>query len=61
MVYRATDFKTNEYRNLSGGKDFEPIEPNPMLGFRGAFRYIANPDVFELELAAIKRVRELES
>ena len=58
VVYRATDFKTNEYRNLSGGKDFEPIEPNPMLGFRGAFRYIANPDVFELELAAIKRVRE---
>lgn len=58
VVYRATDFKTNEYRNLDGGKDYEPEEPNPMLGFRGAYRYIANADVFELELAAIKRVRE---
>lgn len=58
VVYRTTDFKTNEYRNLDGGKDYEPEEPNPMLGFRGAARYIANPDVFELELAAIKRVRE---
>lgn len=58
VVYRTTDFKTNEYRNLRGGKAFEPEEPNPMLGFRGAFRYIADPDVFELELAAINRVRE---
>ncbi|KKU47732.1 MAG: Phosphoenolpyruvate synthase [Candidatus Woesebacteria bacterium GW2011_GWF2_46_8] len=58
VVYRATDFKTNEYRALPGGKYWEPEEPNPMLGFRGAFRYIANPDVFTLELTAIKRVRE---
>lgn len=58
VVYRATDFKTNEYRNLDGGKDYEPEEPNPMLGYRGAFRYIADPEVFELELAAIRRVRE---
>ncbi len=58
VVYRATDFKTNEYRNLDGGKAFEPEEPNPMLGFRGAFRYIADPEVFELELAAVRRVRE---
>jgi len=58
VVYRATDFKTNEYRSLPGGANWEPIEPNPMLGFRGAFRYIANPDVFNLELQAIKRVRE---
>jgi len=57
VVYRATDFKTNEYRNLIGGKLYEPIEPNPMLGFRGAARYIANPDVFSLELEAIKKVR----
>ena len=58
VVYRTTDFKTNEYRHLDGGKTFEPEEANPMLGFRGAYRYIADPDVFELELAAIKRVRE---
>lgn len=56
VVYRATDFKTNEYRNLKGGKDYEPQEENPMLGFRGASRYLANPDVFKLELEAIKRV-----
>ncbi len=58
ITYRATDFKTNEYRSLNGGKYWEPIEPNPMLGFRGAFRYIANPEVFNLELLAIKKVRE---
>jgi pyruvate,water dikinase len=58
VTYRATDFKTNEYRSLEGGKAWEPVEPNPMLGFRGAFRYIANPEVFNLELTAIKRVRE---
>lgn len=58
VVYRATDFKTNEYRALPGGKDWEPVEPNPMLGFRGAFRYVASPEVFNLELKAIKKVRE---
>lgn len=58
VVYRATDFKTNEYRNLDGGKAYEPEEPNPMLGFRGAFRYVSDPDVFELEIAAIKKIRE---
>jgi len=58
VVYRATDFKTNEYRSLPGGEKWEPIESNPMLGFRGAFRYIANPEVFNLELQAIKKVRE---
>ncbi len=58
ILYRATDFKTNEYRNLVGGKEFEPQEPNPMLGFRGAYRYISDPRVFELELEAIKIVRE---
>jgi len=58
VVYRATDFKSNEYRNLRGGRFFEPQEANPMLGFRGAFRYIADPQSFELELAAIKKVRE---
>jgi len=58
VTYRATDFKTNEYRSLEGGKFWEPIEPNPMLGFRGAFRYVASPEVFNLELRAIKEVRE---
>lgn len=57
VVYRATDFKTNEYRNLIGGKDFEPEEPNPMLGYRGAYRYMSDPKVFELELETIKIVR----
>ena len=57
VIYRTSDFKTNEYRGLKGGKEFEPEEPNPMLGFRGAFRYIHNPEVFKLELEAIKLVR----
>ncbi len=58
VVYRTTDFKTNEYRALPGGKAWEPEEPNPMLGYRGAFRYIADPEVFTLELQAIKKVRQ---
>jgi len=57
VVYRTTDFKTNEYRHLIGGKAFEPEEENPFLGFRGAFRYLSDPAVFELELKAIKNVR----
>lgn len=57
VVYRTTDFKTNEYRNLKGGQEFEPEEPNPMLGFRGAARYVLDARVFEMELAAIKKVR----
>lgn len=58
VLYRATDFKTNEYKNLKGGKFYEPDEPNPMLGYRGAFRYIHDPRVFKLEIEAIKKVRE---
>jgi len=58
VIYRATDFKTNEYRNLDGGEAFEPKEENPMIGFRGCFRYIKDPEVFNMELAAIKKVRE---
>ncbi|MCJ7786912.1 phosphoenolpyruvate synthase, partial [Patescibacteria group bacterium] len=57
VVYRTTDFKTNEYRHLIGGKAFEPEEENPLLGYRGAFRYINDSQVFELELEAIKKVR----
>lgn len=58
VIYRATDFKTNEYRHLTGGKAYEPEEPNPMLGYRGAYRYLADPAVFALELEAIKKVRQ---
>ena len=57
IIYRATDFKTNEYRHLKGGEKYEIEESNPMLGYRGAFRYITDPAVFELELEAIKLVR----
>jgi len=57
VVYRTTDFKTNEYRELVGGQEYEVTEENPMLGYRGASRYIHDLDVFKLELEAIKRVR----
>jgi pyruvate,water dikinase len=57
VIYRATDFKTNEYRYLKWGKLYEPEEPNPLLGFRGAIRYINSSDVFNMELEAIKQVR----
>lgn len=57
VVYRATDFKTNEYRHLIGGKKYEPVEENPMLGFRGAYRYVKDPEVFEMELTAIQKVK----
>ncbi len=58
VVYRFTDFKTNEYRSLKGGKEFEEPENNPMIGYRGASRYIAEPDEFALEIEAIKAVRD---
>jgi pyruvate,water dikinase len=58
VVYRTNDFKTNEYRALTGGENYEELEENPMLGYRGAARYIKDIDVFKLELAAIKQVRQ---
>jgi pyruvate,water dikinase len=58
VIYRATDFKTNEYRHLKGGENYEQKEENPMLGFRGAIRYIHNPDVFKMELKALKKIWE---
>lgn len=60
VIVRMSDFKTNEYANLIGGKPFEPKEENPMLGFRGASRYYSPRyrEGFALECAAIKRVRE---
>ena len=60
VIVRLSDFKTNEYAALLGGSDFEPLEENPMLGFRGASRY-AHPNYapgFALECRALKRVRE---
>jgi pyruvate,water dikinase len=58
VVYRTNDFKTNEYRNLRGGDKYEEFEENPMIGYRGASRYIRDIDIFRLELEAIKRVRK---
>lgn len=58
VIYRTTDFKTNEYRELRGGKEFEGEEANPMLGYRGCSRYIRELETFQLELEAIKRVRQ---
>ena len=60
VIVRTSDFKSNEYANLVGGRQYEPHEENPMLGFRGASRYI-DPgfrECFELECKALKRVRE---
>jgi pyruvate,water dikinase len=60
VIVRMSDFKTNEYANLIGGKQFEPEESNPMIGFRGASRYahVLYREGFALECQAIKRVRE---
>ncbi|HEU4759006.1 MAG TPA: phosphoenolpyruvate synthase, partial [Dehalococcoidia bacterium] len=57
VIYRTTDFKTNEYRGLKGGEKYEHEEENPMIGYRGASRYIRDEEVFRLEVEAIKRVR----
>ena len=59
VIVRLSDFKTNEYANLLGGKPFEPVEENPMIGFRGASRYY-DPrfrDAFGLECQALRKVR----
>jgi pyruvate,water dikinase len=58
IVYRAVDFRTNEFRGLTGGEDFEPIEANPMIGYRGCYRYIRDPELFALDLDVVARVRE---
>jgi pyruvate,water dikinase len=58
VVYRTNDFKTNEYRALKGGENYEAEEENPMIGYRGASRYVSDIDVFKMELEAIKKVRE---
>ncbi len=58
VFYKATDLNSNEYRHLSSGDKFEPKEPNAMLGYRGAYRIIKDPDVFKLELEALKLTRQ---
>jgi pyruvate,water dikinase len=59
VIFRLSDFKSNEYANLIGGSKYEPHEENPMLGFRGASRYISKDfrEAFEMECDAVKRVR----
>ncbi len=57
VVYRSMDFRSNEVRGLHGGDRFEPVEANPMIGYRGCFRYTREPDLFALELEALGRVR----
>jgi pyruvate,water dikinase len=59
VIYRATDFRSNEFRGLTGGDAFEPHEENPMIGYRGCYRYTREPDLFALELKAVKQVRDL--
>ncbi|MGC2372335.1 MAG: phosphoenolpyruvate synthase [Solirubrobacteraceae bacterium] len=56
ITYRTIDFRTNEFSGLRGGDRFEPHESNPMIGYRGALRYTREPDVFALELAAVRQV-----
>ena len=58
VMYRATDFRTNEFSNLLGGTEFEPHEDNPMIGYRGCYRYVCEPLLFTRELEALARVRE---
>jgi len=59
VIYRATDFRTNEFRGLRGGERYEPVEANPMIGYRGCYRYVRDPEVFALELEVLARVREV--
>ena len=58
VVYRTIDFRSNEFRGLEGGTAFEPVEDNPMIGYRGCYRYVREPDLFRLELEILARVRD---
>jgi pyruvate,water dikinase len=58
VVYRTIDFRSNEFRGLEGGDRFEPTESNPMIGYRGCYRYVREPDLFALELELLARVRD---
>jgi len=59
VVYRTMDFRSNEFRGLTGGEEFEPIEQNPMIGYRGCYRYLHDTETFALELEMLARVREM--
>ena len=56
VVYRSIDFRSNEFSNLEGGDQFEPHEENPMIGYRGCYRYVKEPDLFRLELDVLAHV-----
>ena len=56
VVYRSIDFRSNEFRGLEGGEQFEPHEENPMIGYRGCYRYVNQPDLFRLELDVLGAV-----
>lgn len=58
VIYKLSSLTTDEYRKLAGGKEYEPLEKNPILGFRGALRHIQNPKVLEIELNAIKKAKD---
>ena len=58
VVYRTIDFRSNEFAELEGGAEFEPLEANPMIGYRGVYRYVKEPELFALELEALARVRD---
>jgi pyruvate,water dikinase len=58
VIYRAMDFRSNEFRSLRGGEEFEPREENPMIGYRGCYRYVKEPDLFALELRVLHEVRK---
>lgn len=58
VVYRTIDFRTNEFRKLAGGDEFEPEEANPMIGYRGCYRYVREPDLFAVECEMLARVRD---
>jgi len=58
VVYRSIDFRSNEFSHLEGGSRFEPVEENPMIGYRGCFRYVRDPEVFRLELEVLAKVFE---
>ena len=56
VIYRSIDFRSNEFRGLIGGEQFEPHEENPMIGYRGCYRYVDQPDLFRLELDVLGKV-----
>jgi len=58
VIYRTYDFRTNEFSALRGAADYEPHEENPMIGYRGCYRYVKDPELFDLELEILARVRE---